>query len=87
MRSKCAANSNPDRRGDRADECAAIEMFLGDSLRKGLLDARRAASARPSHLCPSEPPFIGELVARFSPRRAPQSKGSEKRNAPRDGTY
>jgi hypothetical protein len=26
---------NPDRRGDRADECDAIEMFLGDSLRKG----------------------------------------------------
>jgi hypothetical protein len=23
---------NPDRRGDRADECDAIEMFLGDSL-------------------------------------------------------
>jgi len=26
---------NPDRRGDRADECDAIEMFLTDSLRKG----------------------------------------------------
>jgi hypothetical protein len=25
---------NPDRRGDRADECDAIEMFLGDSLNK-----------------------------------------------------
>jgi len=25
---------NPDRRGDRADECDAIEMFLTDSLRK-----------------------------------------------------
>jgi hypothetical protein len=24
----------PDRRGDRADECDAIEMFLGDSLNK-----------------------------------------------------
>ena len=23
---------DPDRRGDRADECDAIEMFLGDSL-------------------------------------------------------
>jgi hypothetical protein len=26
---------DPDRRGDHADECDAIEMFLGDSLRKG----------------------------------------------------
>jgi hypothetical protein len=26
---------DPDRRGDRADECDAIEMWLGDSLRKG----------------------------------------------------
>jgi hypothetical protein len=25
---------NPDRRGDRADECDAIEMFLTDSLAK-----------------------------------------------------
>ena len=25
---------DPDRRGDRADECDAIEMFLGDSLNK-----------------------------------------------------
>jgi len=25
---------DPDRRGDRLDECAAIEMFLTDSLRK-----------------------------------------------------
>jgi hypothetical protein len=25
---------NPDRRGDRADECDAIEMFLTDSLNK-----------------------------------------------------
>jgi hypothetical protein len=25
---------NPDRRGDRADECDAIEIFLGDSLAK-----------------------------------------------------
>jgi hypothetical protein len=25
---------NPDRRGDRADECDAIEMFLADSLNK-----------------------------------------------------
>jgi hypothetical protein len=25
---------DPDRRGDRADECDAIEMFLGDSLPK-----------------------------------------------------
>jgi hypothetical protein len=34
MRSK-SGYLNPDRRGDRADECDAIEMFLGDSLRKG----------------------------------------------------
>jgi len=26
---------DPDRRGDRLDECAGIEMFLTDSLRKG----------------------------------------------------
>jgi hypothetical protein len=26
---------DPDRRGDRANECDAIEMFLADSLRKG----------------------------------------------------
>ena len=26
---------DPDRRGDRAEECDAIEMFLTDSLRKG----------------------------------------------------
>jgi hypothetical protein len=26
--------SDPDRRGERADECDAIEMFLGDSLNK-----------------------------------------------------
>jgi hypothetical protein len=26
---------DPDRRGDRLDECGTIEMFLGDSLRKG----------------------------------------------------
>jgi hypothetical protein len=26
---------DPDRRGDRADERDAIEMFLADSLRKG----------------------------------------------------
>jgi hypothetical protein len=26
---------DPDRRGDRADECDAIEMFLADSLLKG----------------------------------------------------
>jgi len=26
---------DPDRRGDRADECDAIETFLADSLRKG----------------------------------------------------
>jgi hypothetical protein len=26
---------DPNRRGERADECDAIEMFLGDSLRKG----------------------------------------------------
>jgi hypothetical protein len=25
---------DPDRRGDRADECDAIEMFLGDSLNR-----------------------------------------------------
>jgi hypothetical protein len=25
---------NPDRRGDRADECDAIEMFLTDSLKR-----------------------------------------------------
>jgi hypothetical protein len=25
---------DPGRRGDRADECDAIEMFLGDSLKK-----------------------------------------------------
>jgi hypothetical protein len=25
----------PDRRGDRLDECDAIELFLADSLRKG----------------------------------------------------
>jgi len=26
---------DPDRRGDRAEECDAIEMFLADSLLKG----------------------------------------------------
>jgi hypothetical protein len=26
---------DPDRRGDRRDECDAIELFLTDSLRKG----------------------------------------------------
>jgi len=26
---------DPDRRGDRADECDAIELFLADSLLKG----------------------------------------------------
>jgi hypothetical protein len=37
---------DPDRRGNRADECDAIEMFLGDSLRSYSLNTRRRCSSR-----------------------------------------
>jgi hypothetical protein len=43
---------DPDRRGDRVDECDAIEMFLGDALNERQLDPGPIASRKFSNCSP-----------------------------------